>query len=320
MSELRRSRFPIRRSGSIIYLITINKMKTLKISLGLLLIPLFIPGIVKAENAPGFAYTQVDSEAIDASMVKAGSVFDVLDHHLLAELTPNQITKPGVIEFMKLDITEGSSMRTPSGFIGVAPVIEYKLRNTQLKYRQEIKLTIPFESDVKFSKFAYYWSFKKQAWREVESVTDLASKTVTLTMSLANTRILIADTDAMVQGHASWYKYKGCMCAASPDYPKGSKLLVTNLNKNESIVVKINDWGPERDLFPKRVIDLDVVAFKKLGSKGAGVLTNIRVVPFHPEGFDKNTVEQLSKGNAVKIEESLITPYIPKKYTTIALQ
>lgn len=295
-------------------------MKTSNLFLPLLLISFLLPGIVKAEAVPGFTYDQVESAVIDKAMVDAGASFEVLGSKLIADLTSKQITQPGVIEFMKLDIPADSKMRAPSGFVPVAPVIEYKLRNTQLKRRQEIKLTIPFESDIKFDKFAFYWSFKKQAWREVESVTDLAAKTVTLTMSMANTRILITDTDAMVQGHASWYKYKGCMCAASPDYPKGSKLLVTNLNKNESIVVRVNDWGPERDLFPLRVIDLDVVAFKKLGSKGMGVLTNIRVVPFHPDGFDKNTVEQLSKGNAVKIEESLIAPYIPKKSTPIALQ
>lgn len=288
-------------------------MKISKISLSLLLMSFVLPTVVFAEELPGFTYTKVDSVPVDQSSVDNGARFETLEQGLIAELSPKQITKPGMIEFMQLDIPIDSHMDTPNGFIKVAPVIEYKLRNTQLKRKQEIKLTIPFQSDLQFKKFAFYWSYKKQAWREVESVTDLKAKTVTLTMSLNNTRILVTDTDPMVQGHASWYRFKKCMCAASPDYPRGSQLLVTNLNKGESILVKVNDWGPERDLFPLRVIDLDLVAFEKLGKRGAGVLTNIRVVPFIAEGYSEEQVNDLLAGKKLVIDEALIAPYIPKK-------
>ena len=75
------------------------------------------------------------------------------------------------------------------------------------------------------------------------------------------------------------YKYKNCDCAASPDYPKGTMLKVTNLENGKSIIVKVNDWGPERDKHPDRVIDLDKTAFKKLGSLSRGLLKNVRVEP-----------------------------------------
>jgi len=297
-----------------------TKMKKIFLIPTLLFAVVLSPLSAMADEAPGFSYVKVDTVNLDQTAVNEGQQMNVLDGHLIASLTAKQLTGPAIIEYMQLDIPADSFMAVPTGFKLVAPVIEYKIRNAKLKYKQEIKLTIPFESGIKFGKFAYYWSFKKQMWREVESVTDLEAKTVTLTMSLNNTRIMVVDTDAMVQGHASWYRYKGCMCAASPDYPKGTKLLVTNLNKNDSIVIKVNDWGPERDLFPSRVIDLDLVAFKKLGSKGAGVLKNIRVVPFHPEGFDQATVDSLLKGKVVKIDEALIAPYIPSVSTNIASQ
>lgn len=286
----------------------------------ILVLTIAAPLSARADESAGFSYVKVDSISVDQDAVNAGQDISALDGHVVANLAAKQLTAPAIIEFMQLDIPAGSFMEVPAGFKLAAPVIEYKIRNAKLRSKQELKLTIPFESGIKFGKFAFYWSFNKQMWREVESVTDLNAKTVTLTMSLNNTRIMIVDTDAMVQGHASWYRYKGCMCAASPDYPKGTKLLVTNLNKNDSIVINVNDWGPERDLFPNRVIDLDLVAFKKLGSKGAGVLTNIRVVPFHPEGFDQDTVNKLLKGNTLKIDESLIAPYIPATSTNIALQ
>ncbi|MCX6740406.1 MAG: septal ring lytic transglycosylase RlpA family protein [Candidatus Parcubacteria bacterium] len=75
----------------------------------------------------------------------------------------------------------------------------------------------------------------------------------------------------MSEGVASWYKYKSCNCAASPDYPKGTKLKVTNVDNGKSIIVKVNDWGPDRSVHPNRVIDLDVVAFKQIAKKSAGL-------------------------------------------------
>lgn len=74
------------------------------------------------------------------------------------------------------------------------------------------------------------------------------------------------------QGIASWYRYRGCPCAASRDYPKGTKLRVVRADDpTRSVVVTVNDYGPE--LWTGRTIDLDLVAFQKLGSKGAGLLT-----------------------------------------------
>ncbi|MBU2566041.1 septal ring lytic transglycosylase RlpA family protein [Patescibacteria group bacterium] len=83
----------------------------------------------------------------------------------------------------------------------------------------------------------------------------------------------------MQQGDASWYAYKNCDCAASPDFPKGSYVKVTCLNdETKSVTVRINDFGPERDIFPNRVIDLDKVAFAKLASPGAGII-QVKVEP-----------------------------------------
>ncbi len=80
-------------------------------------------------------------------------------------------------------------------------------------------------------------------------------------------------------GRASWYGYKGCNCAASPDFPKGSYVKVTSLkDPKKSVVVRINDYGPDRKIFPERVIDLDKVAFKKLAGLGSGVI-DVKVEP-----------------------------------------
>ncbi|MFZ6015930.1 MAG: septal ring lytic transglycosylase RlpA family protein [Patescibacteria group bacterium] len=87
------------------------------------------------------------------------------------------------------------------------------------------------------------------------------------------------DPGYMPEGDASWYAYKYCMCAASPDFPKGSYVKVTCADdESKSVVVRINDFGPERDIFPNRVIDLDKIAFEQLAPLGAG-LVKVKVEP-----------------------------------------
>ncbi len=77
----------------------------------------------------------------------------------------------------------------------------------------------------------------------------------------------------MRQGQASWYRYKRCRCAASPDFPKGTQLYVRRIDQpDRATVVIVNDFGPERDIFPERVIDLDALAFAELSPLGAGII------------------------------------------------
>lgn len=86
----------------------------------------------------------------------------------------------------------------------------------------------------------------------------------------------------MRMGTATWYKYKQCNCAASPDFPKGTELLVRSVDRPEkTVVVRVNDYGPDRSLFPTRVIDLDAVAFTLLSPLSAGVI-RVTVEPIPP--------------------------------------
>jgi len=89
----------------------------------------------------------------------------------------------------------------------------------------------------------------------------------------------------MKSGSASWYRYRNCRCAASPDFPKGTRVRVTSQLTGMTAVVRINDFGPERDKFPDRVIDLDAVAFKDFAPLGAGII-HVAVEPLTPDDPD----------------------------------
>lgn len=74
-------------------------------------------------------------------------------------------------------------------------------------------------------------------------------------------------------GQGTWYAFKGGMFAASTTIPRGGYVKVTNTDNGQSVVVQINDYGPQGK---GRIIDLDKVAFQKIASLGAGVI-NVKV-------------------------------------------
>lgn len=67
-------------------------------------------------------------------------------------------------------------------------------------------------------------------------------------------------------GSASWYSYVPGNYCASLRFPRGAKLLVTNLSNGRSVIVIVNDRGP----FNGRVIDLERSAFSKIASLSIG--------------------------------------------------
>ncbi|MFH1078176.1 MAG: septal ring lytic transglycosylase RlpA family protein [Patescibacteria group bacterium] len=126
-------------------------------------------------------------------------------------------------------------------------------------------------------------------WTTCSSYRLAGSSWTSLTGSWAygHVRVRSGETPSsyMREGKASWYAYRNCRCAASPDFPKGTRVRVTSKLTGKYTVVRINDWGPERDKFPERVIDLDAVAFKEFAPLGAGVIT-VSVEPIGPDDPD----------------------------------
>ena len=75
-----------------------------------------------------------------------------------------------------------------------------------------------------------------------------------------------------VVGMASWYCPKWCkeLAAAHSNYSKGTRLKVTNLQNKKSVIVIVNDFGPNKLKHPDRIIDLTKTAFQKIANIGEG--------------------------------------------------
>jgi len=76
------------------------------------------------------------------------------------------------------------------------------------------------------------------------------------------------------RGHASFYASSWGELNASRSIPRGGYAKVTNMDTGKSVIVKINDYGPQS---PERIIDLSYTSFAKIGSLGQGILPNVKV-------------------------------------------
>ena len=147
-------------------------------------------------------------------------------------------------------------------------------------YNQEdiyYQLTIPYEISDKNAKNAYYLDRKKSQdgeWVKLESYDNSTEHKVTAIINKAVGEITLFKSNDQWVGEASWYSWKNGLYAASRDFPKGTRLKVTNQsdgeNQGKSVVVTVNDYGPE--LWTGRIIDLDKAAYSKIANLKGGVM------------------------------------------------
>jgi len=84
-------------------------------------------------------------------------------------------------------------------------------------------------------------------------------------------------------GLASWYA-KGLPepytkpTAASRDLPRYSMARVINTENGKSVDVYINDYGPNAEIHPERIIDLSSYAFQQIAPLERGTVT-VKVIP-----------------------------------------
>ena len=130
------------------------------------------------------------------------------------------------------------------------------------------------------------WRIKKVTQKGIKGTREIKYKVVyhdnkEISRKVLESNIVKDPTDEIVtqgtymklgkanKGQGTWYAFKGGLFAASTTLPRGAYAKVTNTENGESVVVQINDYGPQGK---GRIIDLDKVAFEKIASLGAGVI------------------------------------------------
>lgn len=143
-----------------------------------------------------------------------------------------------------------------------------------LAKQTSLKISYNYGASNGKAKSLYYLDEATGKWLEMESVDNHKTATISATTKLTSLKIAVIEEPNAWVGEASWYAYKNGNFAASRDWSKGTKLKVTSQNseaeRNNSVIVTINDYGPEE--WTGRIIDLDKAAFQKLGSLSGGVM------------------------------------------------
>lgn len=177
-----------------------------------------------------------------------------------------------------------------------------KIYQFELSTTTPIKLEIAYEETSNYLKTVYFFDKTKNIWRPLPTKDLVDKKIAQAEINLPFARVAVfADPDILMIGKSSWYKYKTGDYAASPDFPKGAKLRVYNLDNEKFVDVEVNDFGPERNLFPDRVIDLEKTAFAKIASVKSGI---IKVRVEYLGMVDKKTNKLQVAGIKIKSEET----------------
>lgn len=199
---------------------------------------------------------------------------------------------PGILsESTRVD-TEiiNEDMPSPWNLERISPIYQFEFRN-KAAYDNHKPFYIQFSYDKKSNNYkrVFFYDKNYSTWRELPTKDYPEEKFVRSLIHLPYARIAVFESDeAMTVGRASWYAYKGGNFAASPDFPKGSRLRVYNLANLKYVDVIVNDYGPDRSIFPDRAIDLDKVAFSRIASVGAGVIdVNIEPLYIAPDSQGK---------------------------------
>lgn len=169
----------------------------------------------------------------------------------------------------------GSAFPWPWNYQPLSSVYQFDFSDKGASFdrQQALRLEIAYDSENNYYKQIFFYDGNRQKWLPLPSVDNPQKKIVSADIHLPYARVAILYSDRVLSvGQASWYRYKGGLFAASPDFKAGTVLKVTNLDNGKTVNVTVNDYGPDRRLHPDRVIDLDAVAFNKIASTRAGLI------------------------------------------------
>ncbi|KKR91693.1 MAG: Penicillin-binding protein [Candidatus Falkowbacteria bacterium GW2011_GWA2_41_14] len=156
----------------------------------------------------------------------------------------------------------------------LSEIYQYELFNkAAYNGKKPLIVEMKYNQPSDYYKQIYFYDNNYLSWRPLPCKEIFAKSLVRCEIFFSFARLAVfANPNTLVIGRASWYSYKKGDFTASPDFPKGSKLRVYNLDNGKFVDVIVNDFGPERKLHPDRAVDLEKTAFSKIASLKKGTI------------------------------------------------
>ncbi|KKR30945.1 MAG: Peptidase S11 D-alanyl-D-alanine carboxypeptidase 1, partial [Candidatus Falkowbacteria bacterium GW2011_GWF2_39_8] len=247
---------------------------------------------VSADNTA--AANQYYSINVDQATIIKGYTVKAFNDNLKLSLDPGTLNEATPIEAIELN----EKIELPWRVNILSKIYQFEFKN-KTAYNNSHPFYIDFKYHTASDNFKQVFFYDKNynSWRPLPTKDYPNEKFVRSLIYLPYARIAVFEIPQILSnGQASWYSYKKGNFAASPDFPKGSRLRVYNTLKPEKFVdVEINDFGPNRNIHPERVIDLEKTAFSKLASLGEGTI-KINIQPLYIAPIDGKTLGVPAKG------------------------
>lgn len=136
------------------------------------------------------------------------------------------------------------------------------------------------------------WSFMaiQRVEKQSQELDDLRQRMDMLETEQKSTRALLehlipqgkidGGSTEKPSGKASFYDYvldsgwssKGHLVCAVRDWPRKTKLLVTNTLNGKEVTCTVTDFGPNKAIHPDRIIDLSSHAFSQISDLKLGII------------------------------------------------
>lgn len=238
--------------------------------------------LLLAQMAGGFVYAtegEVLAENqyhinINQATAEKGYVVKALAGQLNLILPKGVVKEATGVDIKKVD----EAMDLPWQLDKLSEIYQYEFLN-QAAYdgKKPLMVEIKYNQASNYLKQIYFYDKNYSSWRPLVCQEIFAKSLLRCEISFSFARLAIfSNPNVLAVGKASWYSYKKGDFTASPDFPKGSKLRVYNIDSGKFVDVVVNDFGPERRLHPDRVVDLEKTAFKKIAGSQQGII-NVRV-------------------------------------------
>lgn len=291
------------------------KKKNLFILLSVIFLFSFLVFDIKAENSEYLKEIELKNNFsiyLDKETINKGYTVSFYNDYLKLSLVPEILSEDTHVLIEKINEDE---MVFPWNLKKLSSVMQFEFLNKSA-YDNHKPFYIQFSYD-EFDdnyKQVFFYDRGHNLWRPLPTKDYPEEKFVRSLIHLPFARLAIFSyPEVEVLGKASWYKFKGGDFTASTVYPKNSVLRVYNKSNNKHVDVVVNDYGPERAVFPDRILDLDYEAFKKIANKGEGVIDVFIEPLFVPKddfgrtlgmGFGANNQPQIDSVSAILIRES----------------
>ena len=223
---------------------------------------------------------------LDAPTIEKGYTVTAFDNIIKLSLVPDILS-----EETRVDVTLlNEPLSMPWQLDKISSVIQFDFRNKDAyDNHKPYYIQFSYDQDNDNLKQVFFFDKNFNSWRPLPTKDYPGENFVRSLIHLPYARIAVFSyPNILSRGKASWYAYKPGNFAASPDFPKGSILRVTNQENGKFVDVEINDYGPDRSLHPDRVIDLEKNAFNHLASLGAGII-DVSVNPIYIEPDSQGT-------------------------------